>query len=161
QRLHTIVSDLGTPVPSIAAQRPDLGRLGVLIDGCLVKRREERIESAQLLLSELESLIPPRLPSDAETSCPYPGLAPFQELDASRLFGREALIAELMARLVDQPLIAILGPSGSGKSSFVRAGVIPALKRSGDAWDALVVRPGPQPFHALADFLLHRAPADA
>ncbi|HWN68882.1 MAG TPA: AAA family ATPase, partial [Haliangium sp.] len=45
----------------------------------------------------------------------------------------------------------VVGPSGVGKSSFVRAGVIPALKRSGERWEACIVRPGREPLAALAD----------
>src|SRR5207244_275211 len=70
---------------------------------------------------------------------------------------RDRAIAQVAARLVDQPLVAIIGPSGSGKSSFVRAGVIPALKRGGDAWEAFVLRPGPRPLVALADLLMHHS----
>jgi hypothetical protein len=85
---------------------------------------------------------------------PYAGLTAFQEADADRFFGRSRDIAAMVARLRDQPLIAVVGPSGAGKSSFVRAGVIPALKRSGQAWDALVMRPGRHPLTALAHMLL-------
>jgi hypothetical protein len=60
---------------------------------------------------------------------------------------------QMVARLSEQPLIAIVGPSGAGKSSFVRAGVIPALKREGEAWEAFVVRPGTRLLGALAELL--------
>ena len=58
-----------------------------------------------------------------------------------------------MPQLQSQPLVTVVGPSGSGKSSLVRAGVIPALKRSGDAWGALVLRPGRRPLDTLASML--------
>src|SRR5215213_10954102 len=60
---------------------------------------------------------------------PYLGLQTFQEEDANRFYGREALVAEMVAKVEQAPFLAVLGPSGSGKSSVVRAGLIPALKR--------------------------------
>jgi conflict system STAND superfamily ATPase len=56
------------------------------------------------------------------------------------------VITELRSR----PLVTVVGPSGTGKSSLVRAGVIPALKRSGEGWDVHIVRPGREPLAALA-----------
>src|SRR5205823_69838 len=58
-----------------------------------------------------------------------------------------------IARLREMPLVAVVGPSGNGKSSFVRAGVIPALRASGDAWEAYVIRPGRAPMSTLASLL--------
>ena len=59
--------------------------------------------------------------------CPYMGLSPFDAAHAQYFFGRERLVAELVARLVGSPLLAVVGPSGSGKSSALRAGLLPAL----------------------------------
>jgi hypothetical protein len=59
--------------------------------------------------------------------CPYKGLAAFGVEDAEYFFGRERLVAELVARIVGAPLLAVVGPSGSGKSSVIRAGLQPAL----------------------------------
>ena len=50
----------------------------------------------------------------------------------------------MVTRIRDRPLMAVVGPSGVGKSSFVRAGLVPALKRSGETWEALVHPPRPQ-----------------
>jgi WD40 repeat protein len=69
--------------------------------------------------------------------CPFKGLAPFETEDAEFFFGRERLVDELRARVRESPLLAIIGPSGSGKSSLLRAGLVPAL-----GLDAVVVRPG-------------------
>jgi hypothetical protein len=87
--------------------------------------------------------------------CPYKGLAPFQADDAEYFFGRERLVAELVARLVGAPLLGVVGPSGSGKSSVLRAGLLPALQRgvlrgSGD-WRQVVIRPGETPLRELRD----------
>src|SRR5882672_634067 len=59
--------------------------------------------------------------------CPYKGLAAYQPEDAHRFFGREGLIDELVRRVRLQKVLVVGGPSGSGKSSLVRAGLIPAL----------------------------------
>ena len=59
---------------------------------------------------------------------PYQGMAYYDVADADRFFGREALTAELIDHLRQQPLLAVVGSSGSGKSSLVRAGVLPALQ---------------------------------
>ncbi len=85
---------------------------------------------------------------------PYRGLLPFTEEDHAFFFGREHLIAELVDKVRHTPFLAVLGPSGSGKSSLVRAGLIPALKAdaiSGSAhWPIVTFKPGGRPFNALA-----------
>jgi WD40 repeat protein/class 3 adenylate cyclase/molybdopterin-guanine dinucleotide biosynthesis protein len=85
--------------------------------------------------------------------CPFKGLAPFDSADANFFFGRERLIAELVARLVGATFLAVVGPSGSGKSSAVRAGLLPALSAGvlpGSAeWVQSVMRPGDHPLLAL------------
>ena len=64
-------------------------------------------------------------------------------------FGRERLVAELVARLVGSPLLGVVGPSGSGKSSVVRAGLMPALEAGilpgSERWRRVLLRPGDQP----------------
>ncbi len=67
----------------------------------------------------------PPVRSDPEI-CPFRGLAPFDAAHAEYFFGRERLVAELVARLIGSTL-GVVGPSGSGKSSAVRAGLLPAL----------------------------------
>jgi WD40 repeat protein/DNA-binding SARP family transcriptional activator len=69
--------------------------------------------------------------------CPFKGLAPFEAADEEFFFGRERLVDELVGRLQDAPLLAIVGASGSGKSSLLRAGLLPALGR-----EHALVRPG-------------------
>ncbi|HJQ49534.1 MAG TPA: BTAD domain-containing putative transcriptional regulator, partial [Gaiellaceae bacterium] len=78
--------------------------------------------------------------------CPFKGLAPFEPADAEFFFGRERLVDELLGRLEEAPFLALVGASGSGKSSLLRAGLLPALDR-----DHVLVRPGdPQPFAGTA-----------
>nr|AYM54056.1 protein kinase [Byssovorax cruenta] len=153
------VADLDTPMPSAATARPGLGPLGALIDRCLRKRKAERIASAAELLADLEALLPGKQAlALADDGSPFAGLAAFQEADAARFFGRERDITSALGRLRHNALLAIAGPSGAGKSSFVRAGIIPALKRSGEGWEAFIVRPGGRPLAALAELCAQVAP---
>ena len=145
------------PMPSVRERLPGIGKLGTVIDRCLIKSKTSRLGSARELLVELESVARPGL-SAADDGLdevnPYAGLSAFQERDAARFFGRERAIEQVVARLDEHPLLAVVGSSGAGKSSLVRAGVIPALKRGGDAWEAFVLRPGLHPLAALAELLL-------
>ena len=77
------------------------------------------------------------LPHPLRDVCPYKGLAPFEAADEEFFFGRERLVDELVGGLQDAPLLAIVGASGSGKSSLLRAGLLPALGR-----EYALVRPG-------------------
>jgi WD40 repeat protein/class 3 adenylate cyclase len=85
----------------------------------------------------------------ADVPCPYKGLVPFEPEDSEFFFGREELVATLVERLEDAPFLAVVGPSGSGKSSLVRAGVVPAIERS-DPIRAAIIEPGEDPLQALA-----------
>jgi eukaryotic-like serine/threonine-protein kinase len=140
-----------TPMPSIRAALPDLpDALIQIVDECLRKRKHERIANAAELASRLEAQLPGRQGRAlAEGESPFPGLTAFQESDADRFFGRNRDLARMVTRVRELPLTGIIGPSGIGKSSFIRAGVGPALK-SGESWDVITLRPGRQPLAALA-----------
>src|ERR671925_2122535 len=75
--------------------------------------------------------------------CPYKGLASFEEEDARLFFGRERLVGELAARTVGVGLLAVVGASGSGKSSVIAAGLVPSLRAGllpgSERWRAVVV----------------------
>jgi eukaryotic-like serine/threonine-protein kinase len=140
------------PMPAVHDRFPDVpDELARVIDHCLIKDKEQRVGSAQELLEALEPLLPGFHTRALRVhERPYAGLSAFQEADANRFFGRAQEIAAAVTRLRDQPLLGVIGPSGVGKSSFVRAGVVPALKHSGEPWSAIVLRPGRQPVDALA-----------
>ena len=118
-------------------------------------------------VKELESLPPD--PGDP----PYLGLQYFNEEDADRFFGRELLTARLVNRLKSTRFLAVIGDSGSGKSSLVRAGVVPALKRGvrlGDdslpptdspKWEYRLFTPSAHPVDALAAALTYDAASPA
>ncbi len=63
--------------------------------------------------------------------CPYMGLVPYDVGDADAFFGRDPAVSECLRRLADAGVLAVVGPSGSGKSSVVRAGIAAALERDG------------------------------
>jgi WD40 repeat protein/DNA-binding SARP family transcriptional activator len=86
---------------------------------------------------------------------PYKGLRPFLEADADDFFGRELLTTQLVERAVTDRFVAVVGPSGSGKSSVVRAGVVPALRERG--FRVVEVTPGAYPLEELEAALLRIA----
>ncbi|TFI54895.1 hypothetical protein BLD44_007910 [Mastigocladus laminosus UU774] len=87
--------------------------------------------------------------TDKELPCPYRGLFHFGPNDAEFFFGREVFIKELFQATQTRNFIAVLGASGSGKSSVVLAGLVPRLQQEGH-WQFTHFRPGSDPFHALA-----------
>jgi formylglycine-generating enzyme required for sulfatase activity len=111
---------------------------------------------AAAIRGEPPSALLERTRQAAAQVCPYRGLEVFREEDAPFFFGREAFAKDLCAAVADQSLVAVVGRSGSGKSSVVRAGLIPALRRpDGDrVWEIVTLLPGSQPLHALAGALL-------
>ena len=94
------------------------------------------------LCKALEHPVPGPAPRPA---CPYPGMRPFREEDSGRFFGRQQEVGDLLQRLRLHPFIAVIGPSGSGKSSLVLAGLVPALRRSGlfgpGSWQVVTTHP--------------------
>jgi energy-coupling factor transporter ATP-binding protein EcfA2 len=103
------------------------------------------------LQQSLERLQPERPVGPDE--CPFKGLASFGAADADLFFGREQLVAELVARLAGAHLVGVVGPSGSGKSSLVRAGLTSALRGGAlpgsEEWAHIVLRPGEHPLAEL------------
>jgi energy-coupling factor transporter ATP-binding protein EcfA2 len=92
-----------------------------------------------------------------EAICPYRGLDAFREEDSAFFFGRgsaddpKSPIGELVCKVHEHPFVMVVGRSGSGKSSLVYAGLLPALRRERDRfWNVLSLRPGPNPLRALA-----------
>ncbi|VFU10524.1 conserved protein of unknown function [Methylocella tundrae] len=94
--------------------------------------------------------------------CPYRGLEPFREEDAAFFCGRDGAISDLVAQVKAHAFVAVIGPSGSGKSSLVFAGLLPALRqqRQTTMWDVVSLRPGASPLRALAA-AFGAAPQDA
>jgi len=109
-------------------------------------------ETGRVALAEFDPELAPTL---AESQCPYQGLSAFQEAKQQYFFGRDFLVQNLLELLSHQRLLAVIGPSGSGKSSLALAGLLPALKQGkltdSQTWryfDALI--PGADPLVSLA-----------
>lgn len=84
--------------------------------------------------------------------CPYRGLFAFQEQDAEVFFGREQCVRDLSDRVRQSSFVAVVGASGSGKSSVVFAGLIPQLRRvKNSKWRIVTFRPGNNPISAMED----------
>src|ERR1700744_1192756 len=89
---------------------------------------------------------------------PFPGLRPFEPDEDHLFFGREREIDELLRRLRTCRFLAVVGTSGSGKSSLVRSGLIPSLHSgfligAGSSWRVATMRPGEDPIYHLAGAL--------
>ena len=171
---------LSAPLPRIHLVRPDLPEaVGAVIERATAKdpdsRFAEATEFAATLRSALQGPSTPleqtaAAPSD-EIRNPYKGLRPFEEADAADFFGREELVTQLADHLAESGpgarLLAVVGPSGSGKSSIVRAGLVPALRRGAVAgserWFIVEMHPGGRPFdeleRALLDVAVRRPPS--
>jgi WD40 repeat protein/transcriptional regulator with XRE-family HTH domain len=121
---------------------------------------ENETEVAERFI-ELAAAVP-RETAPAEGEAPFKGLQFFDEEDAELFFGREGLTSRLVARMKDiisdslsTRFLAVVGASGSGKSSIVRAGLIPALKRAApfSRWLIRALTPTDRPLEALASSL--------
>ncbi|MGI5430422.1 XRE family transcriptional regulator [Streptomyces sp. CA-179760] len=87
-------------------------------------------------------------PEQSGVAPPYAGLRPFREQDAAWFFGREQLVDDLAGRLERQRFLVVTGASGSGKSSLLRAGLVPRLRSA--ATSVVVLTPGPRPLEECA-----------
>ena len=118
----------------------------------------------QMLLQAIrgEAMGGPVFEELADAVRPYLGLRAFREEDSAFFHGREAFTERLVGAVVRTPFLAVVGPSGSGKSSVVQAGLIPALRKGalagsevlslskGGAWEFAVFRPGKNPLKQMA-----------
>src|SRR4051794_11177061 len=129
------------------AERPAAGRDEL-------RSMEAALAGGVLELQEADERAATEDPGDEPLRCPFKGLAAFDVADAPYFFGRERLVAKLVATLVGAPLIGVVGPSGSGKSSVVRAGLLPALAAgtlpTSETWAQRIMRPGEHPLRELA-----------
>lgn len=103
----------------------------------------------------------PALKAPLVASHPYPGLRAFESSEAMLFFGRDRHTGELLRRLAQNRFLAVVGGSGSGKSSLVRAGLLPALYRgylvgASSRWRVAVMRPGSAPIVEMAKALSAR-----
>jgi WD40 repeat protein len=149
--MTAILSQDPPPLSSISRQIP--AALDRIVRRCLEKRAEDRFSSAHDVRLALEALsdssflgLPPQ-----EEGSPYPGLAPFTTADAPHFFGREAEVEALWKKLRRLRLVGLIGPSGGGKTSFLNAGLLPALP---EGWRAIVCQPGDAPLLNMGQALV-------
>lgn len=160
------------PLPSLAALRAELpDEVDEAVRTATADDPAERFESATAFVAALRGALGAQpyaaAPGLTPAENPYKGLRAFEERDAARFFGRDGLVRELLAAVDEHRFVTVVGPSGIGKSSVVRAGLLPrlrasALPRSG-GWLVTDMFPGSYPFEELAAALLRVAverPAD-
>jgi WD40 repeat protein len=129
--------------------------IGGSIEGNFIIGHENRIGYTARDVSELIVQIRTTFqPKPFEGRCPYKGLDYFEEEDAGLFFGREKLVEDLIDRANGSRTLFVTGPSGSGKSSVVRAGLIHALKqgslKDSERWLYGIMKPGREPIAELA-----------
>jgi hypothetical protein len=116
-------------------------------------------EAFHRLVSGIKGQAPGAATSETtvEQGSPYRGLEPFSEMDAPFFFGRESLVEEMLELVRVNNFLVVIGPSGSGKSSAVQAGLIPRLRQGAvpfsQEWRYVILRPGAHPLDALSGAL--------
>ncbi|MEZ4362026.1 MAG: protein kinase [Kofleriaceae bacterium] len=149
--------------PSLARVAPTLPpALVALVDRCLRKAPEDRFPDADALLAAIEATID-ELRSQARSrpaeECPYLGLSQFTAADAGRFFGREREVTAALSVLRRSATLAVVGPSGSGKSSLVLAGIASSLRGGLHGYDTISLRPGRAPLASLLEVVRRHAGA--
>jgi serine/threonine protein kinase/formylglycine-generating enzyme required for sulfatase activity len=145
-----------------------LPAFAAVIERCLGRDPDQRFANGEQLLAALLALeTPVSRTSDRWSACtpepaqehPYPGLRPFDAEDSRHFFGRDDDIRRLLARLRNTGLVLVAGTSGVGKSSLVRAGILPYLGTHGldetigrgpRGWEVRAWVPGMQPLQAMS-----------
>jgi WD40 repeat protein/serine/threonine protein kinase/DNA-binding XRE family transcriptional regulator len=173
---------LNQPTPPLLEYNPNLPpELEPVLERATAKAPEDRYPDIPSLVTEFQSAVtsagvemPPSLaiewlPADVidleALENPYKGLRAFEEADSKHFFGRETLVQDLLGRMSEENdlsrFLAVVGPSGSGKSSAVKAGLIPSLYRGGlpgsEHWFIVEFTPGSHPFEELETALLRVA----
>ncbi|MDX1417426.1 MAG: protein kinase, partial [Candidatus Promineifilaceae bacterium] len=163
-----IQKQLQEPLPFVGASRPDLpAQIDDVVQKATAKNPADRYPDALSMAEAFRravrgdgatAIMPTAVPAGVEISNPYKGLRAFQENDAADFFGRESLVQQLVAHLAHSRFLAVVGPSGSGKSSLVKAGLIPALREEAipgsDKWFVAEMVPGTHPLEELELALL-------
>ena len=142
-QVHALASRYGE---DLAAERVGLAAAGIPGPRRHLTSSREQVTDGVVDLQRIRLLRAAHIPDDSlRAVCPYKGLAFFDVDDAAYFFGRERLVAGLVARLVDARFLAVVGASGSGKSSVVRAGLVAAIRAGvlpgSERWRCVVTTP--------------------
>ena len=164
---------LHEPYPSLAELRSDVSApMSEAIARATAKDPAERFATVEAFVAALDTAlptatgeVPPVHVPLGQIENPYVGLFAFDDTSADRFFGRERLVADLVGRFsgsgVGSRCVIVVGPSGSGKSSVARAGLLPALRAGAapgsDDWFVTAMAPGDDPYEALEAALLRVA----
>ena len=149
---------LGGSAPPIDAALPGLeSPAAAVVARATDSDPRQRHGSVEELAADLRQRLVGRIDTTevfVATRNPYRGLAAFEQADADDFFGRDHATAEMIAVLEQQPLLLVVGPSGIGKSSVVKAGLLPVLSRgaigTSEAWVVTEMVPGRSPLAQLA-----------
>jgi hypothetical protein len=161
-------SHLTGSFPLVSSRRPDLPpQIDAVIQRATARQPSDRYASVLDMSADFrrvlrgtggEAVVVEQaradvIPSPVVITNPYKGFRPYREADAGDFYGREALTAALVARSANDRFLAVVGPSGSGKSSVVRAGLIPALRQGAlpgsEGWYFATMTPGAHPLEEL------------
>jgi class 3 adenylate cyclase/WD40 repeat protein/energy-coupling factor transporter ATP-binding protein EcfA2 len=153
------------PIALHGLAEPEVASLLARVEGpastpALAARIHRETEGSPRFVSELvarlhESDAAPETVLDA--ACPYMGLRSYEAADSGLYFGRDEVIGALLGRLSTNRLLSVVGASGNGKSSLVRAGLVPRLRMGAlpgsREWEVLIITPGAHPLAELASRL--------
>ncbi|HSJ50323.1 MAG TPA: BTAD domain-containing putative transcriptional regulator, partial [Actinomycetota bacterium] len=157
---------LHQPLPAVTRVRPELPvAVDRMIERATAKDPARRFGDPRELATAFRAAIEAtevRVVVDRAVRNPYKGLRDFAEADADYFFGRESVVRRLVQRLAERGerrrFLCVVGPSGSGKSSLVRAGLVPALRAGAlagsDRWFFVDLVPGRHPLRELESALL-------
>jgi WD40 repeat protein len=150
QQVHRLAAESAR---AAAARRLDAFASQAAAERAGLRTAEDELAGEVVGLQARRERAASRAVTPVPVACPFKGLASFDIDDAEFFFGRERLVAEMVARLAGAPLMGIVGPSGSGKSSALRAGLLPALAAGAlpgsETWALALLRPGEHPPRAL------------
>ena len=173
---------LNQPIPSLQEYNPNLPpELEPILTRAIAKSPRDRYPDILNLVTDFQiavtyagievpaTITPDWLSADqvdtGSIENPYKGLRAFEESDSKHFFGRETLVLELLGRMAEEDdlsrFLAVVGPSGSGKSSLIKAGLIPSLRRGSlpgsEHWFIAEFIPGGYPNEELETVLLRVA----
>lgn len=149
EELAVLAASAGLEYENVVGQTLDLKAVNLL----QMAFRHNKLEALMSAARKARPAAPWPVSAGDLPNCPYKGLFAFQEEDEPLFFGRELFSEHLAARVEQQELTAVVGPSCSGKSSVVFASLIPKLRRQ-QTWRIIKMRPGNNPYQSLASTLL-------